>query len=69
MGTLVFVCPATGAEVSTGIEMELETLQHLELSKVYCPHCRQQHQLTGIPYWLAEVALFEIARYDVAKAA
>ena len=25
MGTLVFVCPATGAEVSTGIEMEPET--------------------------------------------
>jgi hypothetical protein len=27
MGTLVFVCPATGAEVSTGIEMDLATLQ------------------------------------------
>ena len=25
MGTLIFVCPATGAEVSTGIEMEPET--------------------------------------------
>jgi hypothetical protein len=37
MGTLVFVCPATGAEVSTGIEMDLATLQQLELSKVYCP--------------------------------
>jgi hypothetical protein len=52
MGTLIFVCPATGAEVSTGIEMDLATLQQLELSKVYCPHCRQQHQMAGIPYWL-----------------
>ena len=42
MGTLVLVCPAMGAEVSTGIEMDLATLQQLELSKVYCPHCRQQ---------------------------
>jgi len=48
MGTLVFVCPAMGAEVSTGIEMEPVTLQQLELSKVYCPHCRQQHQMAGI---------------------
>jgi hypothetical protein len=27
MGTLVFVCPATGEEVSTGIEMDLATLE------------------------------------------
>jgi hypothetical protein len=67
MGTLVFVCPAMGAEVSTGIEMEPVTLQQLELSKVYCPHCRQQHQ--GIRYWLAEVELLESTRYEVAKAA
>jgi hypothetical protein len=59
MGTLVYVCPATGAEVSTGIEMEPVTLQRLELSKVYCPHCLQQHQMAGIPYWLVEADLLE----------
>jgi hypothetical protein len=69
MGTLVFVCPATENEVSTGIEMELETLQRLELSKVYCPHCRQQHQMAGIRYWLAEVELLESTHCEVAKAA
>ena len=53
MGTLVFVCPRTGAEVSTGIEMDVATLHQLELSKVFCPHCRQQHQMAGIPNWLA----------------
>jgi hypothetical protein len=58
-----------GAEVSTGIEMEPVTLQQLELSKVYCPHCRQQHQMAGIRYWLAEVELLESTRYEVAKAA
>jgi hypothetical protein len=69
MGTLVFVCPATGKEVSTGIEMELETLHQLELSKVYCPHCRQQHQMAGVQYWLAEVELPPSTHYEVAKAA
>jgi len=69
MGTLVFVCPATREEVSTGIEMDLATLQQLELSKVYCPHCRQQHQIAGIRYWLAEVELLDSTHYEVAKAA
>ena len=69
MGTLVFVCPAMGTEVSTGIEMDLATLHQLELSKVYCPHCRQQHQMAGIRYWLAEVELLESTYYEVAKAA
>ena len=69
MGTLVFVCPAMGAEVSTGIEMDLATLQQLELSKVYCPHCRQQHQMAGIPYWLAEVELLESTHNGLARAA
>jgi hypothetical protein len=48
MGTLVFVCPATGLEVSTGIEMDLATLERLGLSKIYCPHCRHAHQMAGI---------------------
>jgi hypothetical protein len=34
MGTLIFVCPATGEEVSTGLEMDLPTLQRLELGRV-----------------------------------
>jgi hypothetical protein len=69
MGTLVFVCPGAGAEVSTGVEMELETLQQLELSKVYCPHCRQQHQMAGIKYWLSETYLFETEPVEPVKAA
>ena len=55
MGTLVFVCPATGEEVSTGIEMDLTTLSQLDLAKVYCPHCRQPHQMVSIEYWLSQV--------------
>jgi hypothetical protein len=29
--------------------------ESLEVGKVYCPSCRQQHQIAGIEYWLAEV--------------
>ena len=54
MGTLVFVCPATGEEVSTGIEMDLATLSQMDVAKVYCPHCRQPHQMVGIEYWLSQ---------------
>ena len=52
MGTLIFVCPANGEEVSTGIEMDVATLNQLYLSKIYCPHCRQPHQMAGLDYWL-----------------
>jgi hypothetical protein len=34
MGTLAFVCPATGVEVLTGIEMDLATLDSLGFAKV-----------------------------------
>jgi hypothetical protein len=68
MGTLVFICPATGEQVSTGIEMDLATLQRLELSKTYCPHCRQPHQMAGIQYWL-ESHQPEAARDEPMKAA
>jgi hypothetical protein len=55
MGTLVFVCPATGEEVSTGIEMDLATLSQLDLAKVFCPHCRQPHHMVGVEYWLSQI--------------
>ena len=53
MGKLVFVCPATGVEVSTGIEMDVLTLQQLEWEEVSCPHCRQPHRMAGIEYRLS----------------
>jgi hypothetical protein len=55
MGTLVFICPANGEEVSTGLEMDLAILNRLGLAKVFCPHCREPHQMVGIEYWLSQV--------------
>ena len=69
MGTLVFACPATGEEVSTGIEMDLATLERLRLEKIYCPHCRQPHHLAAIEYWLTEVHLPDVTYPEDAKAA
>jgi len=43
MSTLAFVCPASGEEVSTGVEMDIPKLSQLELVKIYCPHCQQPH--------------------------
>jgi hypothetical protein len=60
MGRLAFVCPATGVEVLTGIEMDLATLDSLGFAKVCCPHCRQTHQLAGIQYWLNEIELADV---------
>ena len=58
MGTLVFICPVTGEEVSTGIEMDPPTLNQFELARVsqlYCQQCRQPHQMIGIEYWLSQL--------------
>jgi hypothetical protein len=69
MGTLTFVCPATGNEVSTGIEMDLATLSSLGLAKIYCPHRRQPHQMAGIEYWLTELQESEMTHAEDAQAA
>jgi len=69
MGTLIFVCPATGEEVSTGLEMDLPTLQRLELGRVYCPHCRQQHQMASIIIGSLRCYLLDAEPVEPVKAA
>lgn len=56
MGTLVFVCPMTGLEVSTGLEMDFDTFAALPSvwPDIRCPHCRKPHQLLQLTVWLAE---------------
>ena len=53
MGTLVFVCPATGEEVSTGIEMYSATLARLRLADVHCLHCQVPHRMSDVTAWVA----------------
>jgi hypothetical protein len=41
MGTLMFECPATGMEVSTGIEVDTASFESLSplTADLPCPHC------------------------------
>ena len=57
MGTLVFVCPTTGHEVSTGVEVDRSSYKRLPRTKtaVFCPRCRENHILAAIWAWLVEV--------------
>jgi hypothetical protein len=43
MGTLVFVCPTTGQEVSTGIEVDRISFKGLPRTRtaIFCPRCRK----------------------------
>ena len=55
MGTLVFVCPTTGHEVSTGVEVDRPSFKSLPRTKtaIFCPRCRKNHKLSVIWAWLA----------------
>jgi hypothetical protein len=54
MGTLVFVCPTTGHEVSTGVEVDRSSYKSLPRTKtaIFCPRCRRNHLLSAIWAWL-----------------
>jgi hypothetical protein len=53
MGTLVYICPVSGEEVSTGIDLDLATFVRLGIDEsVRCPHCQQLHQLGTLSAWI-----------------
>jgi hypothetical protein len=47
MGTLVFVCPTSGREVFTGLEIDPASFQGLPkvLAEITCPDCAETHNL------------------------
>jgi hypothetical protein len=55
MGTLFFVCPETGREVSTGLDLDPTTYHSLPngFSQVKCPGCKQTHSFSDIQPRLA----------------
>ena len=50
MGTLVFVCPTTGQEVSTGIEVDRTSFKGLPRTRtaIFCPRCRKNHKVSDL---------------------
>ena len=54
MGTLVFVCPTTGHQVSTGVEVDRSSYRNLPRTKtaILRPRCRENHSLSRVWAWL-----------------
>ena len=56
MGILSFVCPSTGLEVATGIDIDADSFTCLPsgLTQITCPHCSEDHTLSTIRSWLGK---------------
>jgi hypothetical protein len=56
MSAVMIRCPVTGHDVSTGIEVEPNTLYHLPNvnARMTCPACGSDHVWTKQEAWLAE---------------
>ena len=48
MGVLLVLCPTTGREFSTGIQLDEVTFRMLTgtLCTAFCPYCRAEHRWT-----------------------
>ena len=56
MGTLAFVCPTTGHEVSTGVEIDRSNYKRLrgQRQRFFGLRCHKNHMLAVIWAWLAD---------------
>ena len=57
MGTLAFVCPATGKSVFTDLEIDrciYSSILKTRLSHMRCSQCGEPHNLSEVVSWLAE---------------
>src|SRR5262245_66338633 len=54
MGTLIFVCPTTGHQVSTGVDVDRSSFKSLPWTRtaIFCPRCGKHHLLSRIWAWL-----------------
>jgi hypothetical protein len=55
--SLKFMCPITGIEVDTGIDLEATGFAALprDATELKCPHCSESHLLAGVSAWLGEL--------------
>lgn len=56
MGVLMIRCPATGREISTGIEADPQTFKATPVffARTFCPICRRQHDWFAQQAWVSE---------------
>jgi len=59
MPPLKFICPATGNEIDTGIDLDAQIFAALprDITPFDCPHCDDPHLLAGVQAWLGELQL------------
>lgn len=74
MGTLLFVCPTTGQQTSTGIEIDRSSFKNLprHTTELACPHCGKRHVLSRVWAWLGDEDLDRLlakAEPDIAATA
>ena len=56
VGTLCFVCPTSGREVDTGIDVDPLSSSSLRGEQLGCPECLEVHQLSNIEAWVSDNA-------------
>ena len=54
MGTLGFVCPTTGREVTRVLRLIASASLAFTAQQLGCPECLETHQLSLIKVWVAD---------------
>ena len=59
MAGLRFMCPKTGIQVDTGIDLDAANFAALprEITTLQCPHCNEPHLLAHVSAWLGDLIL------------
>ena len=56
MKAFKFMCPRTGREVLTGMELDATTFADLSRETLLtCPYCDEPHPLAHVSAWLGEL--------------
>jgi hypothetical protein len=52
---LKFICPVSGKEADTGVELDEDTFARLnDETELSCPHCSETHRLCEVLSWLGD---------------
>jgi hypothetical protein len=64
MGRLMIRCPATGQEISVGLEMDDSRFRSSPVffSRSYCAFCRTEHEWFAKDAWVCEQASMATAK-------
>jgi hypothetical protein len=56
MAAIFTICPVSGQEIPTGIEIDMQSLDKVPTfqSRIRCPHCRDEHNWSQASAWLRD---------------